>query len=191
MRDQSLTSRERSRFLNLVARGWTHGRVCRLLFPSDETTKPLKVMPTKKGQSKESATTTPKKSAPVKPALKKTPASSTPAALKTAAVKKQKETQETKDSAKPAKASVTTSGAAPVKRTVAKARPKENDPVIAPEFTPEVIAVRAYFLAERRRAQGLAPDPTHDWLQAENELMAEIERFKARERAKSSSKKKA
>ncbi|MEI6713909.1 MAG: DUF2934 domain-containing protein [Verrucomicrobiota bacterium] len=43
------------------------------------------------------------------------------------------------------------------------------------EFTPDAIAVRAYFLGEKRRAEGLHPDPVRDWLEAESEILAELE----------------
>lgn len=43
------------------------------------------------------------------------------------------------------------------------------------EFTPDAIAVRAYFLAEQRRHQGLHPDPVADWLEAERQVLSEIE----------------
>lgn len=43
------------------------------------------------------------------------------------------------------------------------------------EFTPDAIAVRAYFLAEGRRAQGLHPDPVQDWLLAEREILSALE----------------
>ena len=36
--------------------------------------------------------------------------------------------------------------------------------------TSEEIALKAYFLAERRRHLGLSSDPEADWLQAEREL---------------------
>jgi len=42
------------------------------------------------------------------------------------------------------------------------------------EFTPDAIAVRAYFLGEKRRAEGLHPDPVRDWLEAEGEILAEL-----------------
>jgi hypothetical protein len=43
------------------------------------------------------------------------------------------------------------------------------------EFTPDAIATRAYFLAEKRRAQGLHPDPVQDWLLAEREILSALE----------------
>lgn len=76
---------------------------------------------------------------------------------------------------------------APVTKTKVPTKRKEEVATKPPEFTPEVIAVRAYFLAEKRRALGQSPDPTHDWLQAEAEIFAEIERFAAREKKRKKS----
>jgi len=42
-------------------------------------------------------------------------------------------------------------------------------------FTQDDIALRAYFIAERRRAQGLAGDQHQDWLEAEREIIAETQ----------------
>ena len=47
------------------------------------------------------------------------------------------------------------------------------------EFTPDAIAVRAYFLGEKRRAEGLHPDSVSDWLEAESEILAELENASA------------
>jgi len=35
------------------------------------------------------------------------------------------------------------------------------------------VALRAYFIGERRRTLGIPGDPTSDWLQAERELLEE------------------
>lgn len=56
---------------------------------------------------------------------------------------------------------------APTKRAKA---PKPLSPV-----TNEEIALRAYFIAERRQAEGRWADPSQDWLQAEQEIKAERE----------------
>ena len=42
------------------------------------------------------------------------------------------------------------------------------------EITPEVIAIRAYFLSERRRMNGEAGDSLADWLEAERQLVSEL-----------------
>lgn len=52
---------------------------------------------------------------------------------------------------------------------------EERETQLRVEFTPDAIALRAYFLSEKRRREGRHADPTHDWLQAESELLAEIE----------------
>ena len=40
-------------------------------------------------------------------------------------------------------------------------------------FTREDVALRAYFISEKRRAQGLSGDEHEDWLEAERQLLAE------------------
>ena len=203
-----MTSERAFRFMPKVARGWTR-RVRGSLFPSEETTYPIKVMATKKGQTKGGSNGTPKPSAPAKPAPKKTPMSSPTAAPKTTAGKKTTEPKAAKEVLKPVKVPAVKAAAAvpgavarkvPAKKTLPKSKANQTEPkgqkteksrlAVAPEFTPEVIAVRAYFLAEKRRAQSLPPDPTHDWLQAESELLAEIERFNACVSSKKAPKKK-
>jgi hypothetical protein len=55
---------------------------------------------------------------------------------------------------------------APRKRAAAKA-PE------APAFTHDDIALRAYFVSEKRRAAGLPGDEQGDWIEAERQLIAE------------------
>ena len=64
---------------------------------------------------------------------------------------------------------------APVK---AAAAPKKAKPAPAPAKTvgvipTEVIALRAYFIAEARRATGQPGNETTDWLEAESQLRSE------------------
>lgn len=94
-------------------------------------------------------TTTPKADAPAKRAAKplKTVKVATPA------------TPASTTKAAPAK-----KAAAPRKRTT---KPK------APAYTHEDIALRAYFVSEKRRADGLPGDEHSDWLEAERQLAAE------------------
>ena len=40
-------------------------------------------------------------------------------------------------------------------------------------FTSDDVALRAYFIAEKRRAQGLPGDEHQDWLEAERQLRSE------------------
>lgn len=42
-----------------------------------------------------------------------------------------------------------------------------------PAFTTDDIALRAYFISEKRRKLGLPGDPHQDWIEAERELTAE------------------
>jgi hypothetical protein len=42
----------------------------------------------------------------------------------------------------------------------------------APGFTRDEIALRAYFIAEKRRARGLPGDEHQDWIEAERQLAA-------------------
>jgi len=72
----------------------------------------------------------------------------------------------------PAKAAA----AAPkAKKVVKKAAPKEIEEVApkAPSYTQEDVALRAYFISEKRRSQGLPGDEHQDWLEAERQVSAE------------------
>ncbi len=40
-------------------------------------------------------------------------------------------------------------------------------------FTQDDLALRAYFIAEKRQKAGLPGDPHHDWIEAERQLIAE------------------
>ncbi|MDR3403568.1 MAG: DUF2934 domain-containing protein [Chthoniobacter sp.] len=51
-----------------------------------------------------------------------------------------------------------------VKKAVAPAKPR---------YSREDVALRAYFISEKRRSQGLPGDEHHDWLEAERQLLAE------------------
>lgn len=58
----------------------------------------------------------------------------------------------------------------------------------APGFTSDDIAMRAYFIAEKRRQHGLLGDESGDWLEAERQLRYESEPPKKARRAKSAAK---
>ena len=103
--------------------------------------------------------TTAKTTAPVKRAAK--PLAALPAAKKTVAAR-----------AKPAKAV-----AAP--KRAAKPLPSK-----APGFTSDDVALRAYFIAEKRRQIGLPGDEAHDWLEAERQLLSESKAPKPARRTK-------
>jgi hypothetical protein len=57
--------------------------------------------------------------------------------------------------------------AAAIKKKPAVTRAKK------PSYSQEDIALRAYFIAERREAAGLAGDSHQDWIEAERQLASE------------------
>lgn len=52
-------------------------------------------------------------------------------------------------------------------------KPKAPAAPAAAAYTHEDVALRAYFIAEKRRAQGLHGDEHQDWLEAERQILAE------------------
>jgi hypothetical protein len=74
----------------------------------------------------------------------------------------------------------TSSQTVPAKKTSKKAaasavaeipaKPQKNK---VDQDSREEVALRAYFIAERRRSLGIAGDETSDWVQAEQELSQE------------------
>jgi hypothetical protein len=73
-------------------------------------------------------------------------------------------------SAPEAKAAVAKKPAA--KKSVAKT-PRKKAVVTKNAFTHDDIALRAYFIAEKRQKAGLPGNPQHDWIEAERQLTAE------------------
>ena len=64
----------------------------------------------------------------------------------------------------------------PEKPGVAKSRaPRKSarKPIVKAGFTHEDVALRAYFIAEKRRANGVAGSEHSDWVEAESQLRAE------------------
>jgi hypothetical protein len=61
-----------------------------------------------------------------------------------------------------------------IKTVTAKAKPaaRTTKPK-APAYTQEDVALRAYFISEKRRAHGLPGDEHQDWIEAERQLAAE------------------
>ena len=69
------------------------------------------------------------------------------------------------------------------KKTAARAKPAtavavpkraaKPLPSKAPGFTSDDVALRAYFIAEKRRRIGLPGDEGHDWLEAERQILSE------------------
>jgi hypothetical protein len=71
------------------------------------------------------------------------------------------------------KQSETTSAKKTVKKAAVTSAPKSrNNNVI--EISREELALRAYFIGERRRSLGMDGDETSDWVQAEQELNREL-----------------
>ena len=68
----------------------------------------------------------------------------------------------------PATVKKSASGTKPPKAAAAPKRAAK-----APGYTNDDVALRAYFIAEKRRNHGLSGDERHDWLEAERQLLAE------------------
>ena len=77
--------------------------------------------------------------------------------------------------AKPATAEKRAAKAAPAaaKKTTALRKPATASKARALAVTTDDIALRAYFIAEKRRQLGLPGDEHQDWLDAESQLVAE------------------
>jgi len=69
---------------------------------------------------------------------------------------------------KPAKAAKV-----PAKKSVVKKSPASTKKSVKTAFTNDDIALRAYFIAEKRHKTGQPGDSSHDWLEAERQLLAE------------------
>jgi DUF2934 family protein len=126
--------------------------------PSEE--KPKKGTKEKRGSEKTKAAgiapvTMPSTAEPTKP-VKASAIKATPPAITTAPELKPKK-------------------AASPKAATAKASPKKSKPA-AGKATLEQISLRAYFIAERRKKQGIEGDEASDWIQAERELRSEFEK---------------
>jgi hypothetical protein len=80
-----------------------------------------------------------------------------------------------KPSAKKAKASPARKK--PAAKATSKTAPKK------PAYTPDDVALRAYFISEKRRAHGLPGDEHHDWIEAERQLLAESTKSKKAKKA--------
>ena len=59
------------------------------------------------------------------------------------------------------------------KRAAVRRKPAKTAPATTPGFTSDDIALRAYFLSEKRRQLGLPGDAHADWLEAEGQFLAE------------------
>ncbi len=70
---------------------------------------------------------------------------------------------------------------------LSKAKPKISAKTVAakaPSLTQEEIALRAYYLGEKRRHFGLPGDESHDWIEAERQLLAETKPMRKKAAAK-------
>ena len=65
-----------------------------------------------------------------------------------------------------------------VKAKEKKPKPRKSQAVKAVEISSEAIALRAYFIAERREKMGWHGDSTGDWVEAERQLRTEATRKK-------------
>ena len=97
---------------------------------------------------------------------------------------KNTKTEKAASPAKPAVKAATTKPPAPRKGTAAPAKQAKSALAKAQQatkpkavkragVTAEDIALRAYFIAEKRRHNGLPGDEHHDWIEAERQLRAE------------------
>ncbi len=69
------------------------------------------------------------------------------------------------------------------KRTVSKTTAAPAAPKAA-AISSDEIALRAYFIAEKRNAQGLPGDPHQDWIEAERQLRAEAKKSSSKPSSK-------
>jgi len=81
--------------------------------------------------------------------------------------------QRTASSAAPAKKSSRTKTASNSTGNAATAKSKSHKEALA-QPSGEQVALRAYFIGERRRALGIHGDETSDWVAAERELLEEL-----------------
>ncbi|MBX9742509.1 MAG: DUF2934 domain-containing protein [Chthoniobacterales bacterium] len=58
-------------------------------------------------------------------------------------------------------------------KTVELASPQNKQAISLSEISHDEIALRAYFISERRREKGLEGNPKSDWVEAEKQLRAE------------------
>ncbi|HWX76841.1 MAG TPA: hypothetical protein VNY32_05165 [Candidatus Acidoferrales bacterium] len=81
--------------------------------------------------------------------------------------------QRTASAAVPAKKSVQSKSASTSAGNIASVKSKSQKKAIA-QPSSEQVALRAYFIGERRRTLGIHGDETSDWVAAEQELLEEL-----------------
>jgi len=71
------------------------------------------------------------------------------------------------------------------KRVVKDAAPKPRKAATPkpPAYTQNDVALRAYFISEKRRAEGLPGDEHQDWLEAERQIIVESSKKKPKKKA--------
>ena len=84
-------------------------------------------------------------------------------------IRSQRTASSTPSGKKSAKAKTTSNSAGNVAVGKSKAQKK-----VVPQPSSEQVALRAYFIGERRRSLGIPGDETSDWVAAERELLAEL-----------------
>ncbi len=73
----------------------------------------------------------------------------------------------------PDKTTATKPKAAPVKKAATRSTAASKTSRSPSVISNDDIALRAYFISEKRRAKGLPGDEAHDWIEAERQLRAE------------------
>jgi hypothetical protein len=79
--------------------------------------------------------------------------------------------QRTSSSSAPAKKSLRTKTVSGADGSVGKGKSKKT---VLAQPSSEQVALRAYFIGERRRTLGIQGDETSDWVAAEQELLEEL-----------------
>jgi len=92
-----------------------------------------------------------------------TPSAPTPAATKRAV----------KPAAAKTKAGVKAPKAVAAVKAKRTTKPKAPTTPVASTYSRDDVALRAYFIAEKRRAHGLPGDEHQDWIEAERQILAE------------------
>ena len=103
--------------------------------------------------------------------------------------KKIETTKPAAKSKKTAAIAVTTEPSAPLQTLPAEQKPakkslKKPAAKSKPAFTNDDVALRAYFIAEKRHKLGLPGDAHHDWIEAEKQLLAESRKKQTTKKAK-------
>jgi hypothetical protein len=85
-------------------------------------------------------------------------------------IRSQRTASSTSSGKKPTQAKTASNSTGNVAATKSKSQKK-----LVTHPSSEQVALRAYFIGERRRSLGIQGDETSDWVAAERELLAELE----------------